>query len=370
MTPKFTEVFNNLNWDEQKISIYSKTEDDVLSALKKSNLNLEDFKALISPAAESFLETMAQKSVQLTRQRFGNTMQIFAPLYLSNVCSNICTYCGFSINNKLRRKTLTDDEILAEAKALKKRGLENILLVTGEAPKTVGATYLKNAIELLKPHFAQINMEVQPLIGKEYEELIDAGLHGVSLYQETYHKGCYEEHHLVGNKKDMAFRLNSPDALGQQNIHKIALGVLIGLEDWRTDSLFCANHLRHLQKYYWKTRYAISFPRLRPCEGSYQVKHPISDRGFVQLILAWRLFDPDLDLTLSTRESQSFRDQICKLGITSMSAESSTQPGGYSDESTKHLEQFEIDDDRTIADVSAMLKKQGFEVVTKDWGWN
>lgn len=366
---QFTHEFNQLNWDSEKLSIYSKTESDVKRALLKNKLDIEDFKALLSPAAETSLEAIAQRSVQLTKQRFGNTMALFAPLYLSNVCSNICTYCGFSINNKLRRKTLTDEEIIAEAEALKKRGFDTVLLVTGEAPKTVGVSYIKNAIKLLKPYFPQINMEVQPMVAEEYKELIDSGLHGVSLYQETYHRGCYAEHHTVGNKKDMSFRLDSPDALGSQNIHKIALGVLLGLEDWRTDTLFCGRHLRHLQKHYWQTRYSISFPRLRPCEGGYDVKHPVSDKQMVQLILAWRLFDPDLDLTLSTRESEHFRNHVCRLGITSMSAESSTQPGGYSEQSQEHLEQFEIDDARSFVDVSTMLRRQGFEVISKDWGW-
>lgn len=363
----FSEYFAGLDWDQQQREIYAKTDAQVQLALVKNKLDFEDFKALLSPAAEPHLEAMANKAVALTRQRFGYGMQLFAPLYLSNVCSNVCTYCGFSIDNKLRRKTLNDSEIIAEAKALKKKNIDQVLLVTGEAEKTVGVDYLAKAMTLLRPFFAQISIEVQPLKGDEYQRLIACGLHGVSLYQETYHAPTYREHHTRGKKADMVHRLNAVDTLGQQGVHKIAVGVLLGLQDWRTDSLFCAQHLRYLQKRYWQTSYSVSFPRLRPSEGSYEVAQALSDAHLVQLIVAWRLFDCDLDLTLSTRESAALRDKICGLGITSMSAESSTQPGGYTEVAQTQLQQFEISDQRNVAAVTQMLSQQGFEVIATDW---
>ena len=370
MNQPFSNVFHRYNWGDIQQAIHAKTATDVERALCKTKLSTADFEALLSPAADNYLELMAQKSEALTQQRFGHTMQVYAPLYLSNVCSNICTYCGFSRNNKLRRKTLSETEIIAEAKALKTKNIDNILLVTGEAPKTVGATYLERAIRLLKPYFAQIAIEVQPLQPVEYRQLIDAGLHGVSLYQETYHRESYARHHLKGNKTDMIARLDAPGCVGEQGIHKIGLGVLLGLDDWRTDSIFCALHLRYLQKAYWQTRFSVSFPRLRPCTGDYAVEQPVGDRQLVQLITAWRLFDPDLDLTLSTREDEAFRNAICRLGVTSMSAESSTQPGGYSTQAESHLQQFEISDERTVKQVSTMLREKGLEIITKDWNWH
>ncbi|SMF34060.1 tyrosine lyase ThiH [Alteromonadaceae bacterium Bs31] len=369
MPQQFSSIFRRYHWQDIEQAIESKTSADVERALCKQNLSPADFQALLSPAAEQYLETMAQKSRALTQQQFGHTMQLYAPLYLSNVCSNICSYCGFSINNKLRRKTLDEAEILAEAKALKRKGINNVLLVTGEAPKTVGVEYIERAIQILKVHFAQIHIEVQPLQGQEYGRLIASGMHGVSLYQETYHRASYREHHTKGNKTNMDARLNAPDQIGQQGVHKIGLGVLLGLANWRTDSLFCALHLRHLQKHYWRTRYAISFPRLRPCAGDYTIKHPVTDRQLVQLITAWRLFDNTLDLNLSTREQQDFRDAVCQLGITSMSAESSTQPGGYAENTQAALQQFEISDERSVEQVHSMLNIKGLEVIHKDWHW-
>ena len=363
----YLESYRELNWDEQRLSIYSKNNADVVRALNATRRTLEDFKALISPAAEPFLEQMAQLSKTLTQQRFGNTMQLYAPLYLSNVCSNICTYCGFSAGNKLRRKTLSEDEIRAEGEALRAKGFEHILLVTGEAPKTVGVQYIKRAVEILSEYFAQISIEVQPMESHEYAELQAVGLHSVLVYQECYHRGVYAEHHLMGSKMDFDYRLDTPDRLGEMNIHKMGLGALLGLADWRVDSFYTAHHLSYLEKRYWRSRYSVSFPRLRPCEGDYEVQSPINDRQMVQLICAWRLFNQELELSLSTRESQKFRDNVAPLGVTTMSTESQTQPGGYAEGADKALEQFEIDDNRSTPEVAKQLQDLGYQVVFKDW---
>ncbi|GAL81383.1 2-iminoacetate synthase [Algibacter lectus] len=260
----FTNTFNTYNWDDTLQSIFSKTESDVLRALSNSKRNLEDFKALISPAAKPYLEDMAQLSRALTKKRFGNTIQMYSPMYLSNECQNICTYCGFSMTNKIPRRTLTDAEILKEVAYIKSKGYDHILLVTGEANKTVGVEYIKNALQLIRSHFSNITIEVQPLDQKDYEELIDNGLFAVLVYQETYHRDEYKKHHPKGKKSNFNYRLETPDRLGKAGIHKIGLGALFGLEDWRADSFFTALHLKYLQKTYWKTKYSISFPRLRP----------------------------------------------------------------------------------------------------------
>lgn len=365
----FKNLFDTYNWDKTLQSIFAKTESDVLRALGNSKRDLEDFKALISPAAKPYLEQMAQLSKQLTKKRFGNTIQMYAPMYLSNECQNICTYCGFSMTNKIPRRTLTDAEILKEVAYLKAKGYDHILLVTGEANKTVGVDYINNALQLIRSHFSNITIEVQPLHQDEYKQLIGSGLYSVLVYQETYHRAEYKKHHPKGKKSNFDFRLDTPDRLGKAGIHKIGLGALFGLEDWRADSFFTALHLKYLQKIYWKTKYSISFPRLRPHSGGLEPKVEMTDPDLVQLICAFRLLDEDVELSLSTRESEVFRNNVVNLGITSISAESKTNPGGYA-VAPESLEQFEISDERSTEDITKMLQSQGLEVVWKDWSNN
>lgn len=369
----FKEIFDTYNREEVKQSILSKTGNDVLFALQKEKRTLEDFKALISPAAAPYLEQMAQLSHSLTQKRFGKTVQMYVPLYLSNECQNICTYCAFSYDNKIKRKTLSDAEILKEVEAIKQMGYDHVLLVTGEANQTVGLAYLQHAIKLVRPYFSNISLEVQPLDQHEYEVLQEEGLNAVLVYQETYHKENYKVHHPKGKKSNFDYRLETPDRLGKAGIHKIGLGVLIGLEDWRADCFFTALHLDYLEKTYWQTKYSISFPRLRPIElgsaGNSSMKsfaEFMSDKELVQLICAYRIFNEEVELSLSTRESEKFRNHVIKLGITSISAGSKTNPGGYAVE-PKSLEQFEISDERSPAEISEIIKQQGYEPVWKDW---
>ena len=362
----FRPIFEAHPWDTVKAGIYAKTATDVEQALRASKRTLEDFKALISPAAAPYLEQMAQLSQAATRKRFGNTVQLYVPLYLSNECQNICTYCGFSLDNKIRRRTLSSVEILQEAAVLKGWGYDHVLLVTGEANQTVGVDYLEKALRTLRPHFAHLSMEVQPLDQDEYERLIPEGLNTVLVYQETYHQEDYKKHHPKGKKSNFHYRLDTPDRLGRAGIHKLGLGVLIGLEDWRTDSFYTALHLGYLERTYWQTKYSLSFPRLRPAEGMLPPKVEMSDRELVQLICAYRLLNEEVELSISTRESPAFRDHIVKLGITSISAGSKTNPGGYA-VAPESLEQFEISDERSPAEIAAMLRRQGYEPVWKDW---
>ena len=363
---RFKEIFDQYNWDDVSASIYSKTESDVKAAIDSSKRTLEDFKALISPAAAPHLEEIAQLSHQLTKKRFGKTIQMYAPMYLSNECNNICTYCGFSFDNKVKRKTLSPAEILLEINAIKQHGFNHILLVTGESNHTVHVDYFLKAIEIIKPHFANISIEVQPLEQDEYQQLQQAGVYSVLVYQETYHKEKYKEYHLKGKKSNFYYRLETPDRLGLAGIHKIGLGALLGLEDWRTDSFFCALHLDYLQKTYWQTKYSISFPRIRPAEGIHLTNFHISDKELVQLMCAYRLLNEDVELSISTRESEKFRNNIIKLGTTSMSAGSKTNPGGYAVD-TESLEQFEISDERTPEEIAILISSTGYEPVWKDW---
>src|SRR5690606_31346717 len=287
-------------------------------------------------------------------------------LYLSNECQNICTYCGFSLDNKIPRKTLTSLEILQEIAVLKKMGYQHVLLVTGEAQQQVGMDYFKKVIPLIKPHFAHIALEVQPLEECDYRILRQLGVNTILVYQETYHQSDYKIHHTKGKKSNFRYRLETPDRIGRAEIHKIGLGVLLGLDDWRTDSAFAALHLQYLEKTYWKSKFSISFPRLRPHAGGLEPKTVINDAELVQLICAWRLFNQDVELSMSTRESQNFRNNIIKLGITSISAGSKTNPGGYAVE-PQSLEQFEIDDTRTPEEIIEVIKQAGYDPVWKDW---
>ncbi|NCI46412.1 2-iminoacetate synthase ThiH [Sediminibacterium soli] len=362
----FKEVFNRYAWAEVQASISTKTTADVETALHADHRSLEDFKALLSPAAIPYLEEMAHISQQLTQKRFGHTIQLFAPMYLSNECNNICTYCGFSFDHKIKRKTLSAAEILQETNEIKRHGFEHILLVTGEANATVHVDYLLQALQILRPQFSNISIEVQPLEEEEYKTLHAAGVHSVLVYQETYHPEVYKEYHTKGKKTNFHYRLHTPDRIGAAGIHKIGLGVLLGLVDWRTDSFFCALHLDYLQKHYWQTKYSVSFPRIRPAEGADQARHPVSDAELVQLICAYRLWNQELEISISTRETEKFRDQILSLGATTLSAGSKTNPGGYSVD-PETLEQFEISDERSPAQVAAAIGAKGYEAVWKDW---
>ena len=305
-------------------------------------------------------------SQHLTQKRFGKTIQMYIPLYLSNECQNICTYCGFSYDNNIKRKTLSNDEIIREVEFIKSSGIDHILLVTGETDKTVGVDYIENAIRLVKPYFANISMEVQPLDTGEYQKLIKAGLNTVMIYQETYNRESYKKYHPKGKKSNFEYRLRTPGRLGKAGIFKIGLGCLLGLEDWRTDSFFTALHLAYLEKKYWQTKYSISFPRLRPFSGRNFSEKKITDKELVQLICAWRIFNEEVELSLSTRESERFRNNVFPLGITSISAGSKTNPGGYVVEK-QSLEQFEISDERSPAEIADVIRTTGYEPVWKDW---
>lgn len=362
----FSDQFEKMNWDEIRMSIYSKTSEDVQRAISKSKRDLEDFKALISPAAEPFLEQMAQQSYALTRKRFGNTIGFYIPLYLSNLCANSCTYCGFTMENRIKRRTLNVDDIQLEIDAIKKMSFDSVLLVTGEHETKVGMNYFREVVPAIKKRFSYLAMEVQPLDQECYSELKTLGLDAVMVYQETYHPSTYGQHHLRGNKTDFNYRLNTPDRLASAGIDKIGMGALIGLEEWRTDCFFVAAHLSYMEKTYWKSRYSISFPRLRPCEGSLQPKSVMSDKQLVQLICAYRMLNPEVELSLSTRESPEFRDNVLPLGVTSISAASKTQPGGYANDE-EELEQFAISDERSSAQVANAVRSKGFEPVWKDW---
>lgn len=364
----FSEILKNISWQETMHRIYDMNDSDVIKALRKQHLDITDFMALVSPAALPHLEEMAQKSKRLTEQRFGKTISLFIPLYLTNSCINSCVYCGFHVSNTMTRTILTAEQIEAEYKAIRGLGpFENILLVTGENPVKAGVPYLAEAIDIAKRYFANIKIEVMPLKTDEYTTLIKHGLNGVICFQETYNKSRYNIYHPRGMKADFEWRLNGFDRMGQAGVHSIGLGVLIGLEDWRTDVTMMAHHLRYLQRTYWRTRYSVNFPRMRPAENDgFQPNVIMTDKELAQLTFAMRIFDNDVDISYSTRETPFIRDNMAGLGVTTMSAESKTDPGGYCTY-PQSLEQFHVNDERTAHEIERRLRELGREPIWKDW---
>lgn len=346
--------------------IASQGEADVHRALQTSQPSLNDLAALLSPAAESYLPAMATRAQAITQQRFGRVMQIYAPLYLSSYCNNRCLYCGFSAENKIQRRCLTLDEAADEAEILRQRGINHLLLVSGEAPKMMGVDFIEQLALRLKDRFASLSIEIQPLTAAEYGRLFKAGITSVAVYQETYDPALYQEMHLAGRKADYPARLATPARAAAAGMREIGIGALLGLGDWRAEGLALGLHLAWLRRHYWQTGLTVSFPRIRPAKGGFQALSPVSERNLTQLVFALRLFDHTVGLLLSTREEARYRNGMIGLGPTRYSAGSCTAPGGYAHEDAS-AEQFAIDDHRSIAEVCAAIQGQGFDPVRKDW---
>ena len=360
----FFDVLSKYDVDKFKELVDSKTDKDIELALaKQGSHTIDDFAALISERARThYLDVMVQMSMQLTRKRFGRCINMYLPLYLTNLCSNKCAYCGFSVANKFKRVVLTLEEIEEELQAMNKMGYTNILLVSGENSHKAGMPYFEQVLPLAKNYADYLQMEVQPLETDEYARLKELGLDAVSVYQETYHPEYYKKVHLAGKKADMRFRMETPDRLGQAGIDKVGMGALLGLYDWKVDLVATAMHVLYMRDKYWKTNLSISFPRLRPAQGGFEPHSPVSDAKLLQIICAWRIFDNELDLTISTRESAQFRDLILPVGITALSAGSSTEPGGYAHKG-QNLEQWAVNDARPVDEVVKVMEESGFDAV-------
>lgn len=362
----FLETITTYDYTEVVARIEAKTAADVQRALATDRLRPDDLMALLSPAAEGALETMAQRAHRLTVQRFGRTILLYAPIYLSNECTNGCRYCGFNAGNRVPRRTLTLEEIEAEAQVLAGHGFRHVLLVTGEAPRALDNDLLAAAVRRLRPLFSSISIEVYPMEEAGYRQMVAAGVDGLTLYQETYDRRLYAEMHPFGKKRDFDWRLLGPERGGAAGLRRIGIGALLGLGQFRAEAFFVGLHALHLSRHFWRSHLSVSFPRIRPAAGGFAPLHPVSDRQFVQLICALRLLLPDAGLVLSTRESAHLRDHLIPLGITQMSAGSCTAPGGYASEE-QSTGQFAIDDDRSPAEVSRLIRSLGYEAVWKDW---
>jgi 2-iminoacetate synthase len=346
--------------------ITAATEGDVTGALRSGVSNLRGFASLLSPAAEPFLEQAAQKAAVLTRQRFGRVLQFYVPLYVSNYCVNACVYCGFNCRNRVARCKLTVDEAVSEAEFLAAEGFQHLLLVAGEDRNAVPVEYFEELIGRLHGRFASLNIEIYPLATDEYARLVRAGLDTLTLYQETYDPAIYREVHAAGPKRNFAARLGAIERGAQAGVSFLGIGALLGLADWRVDAFYVGLHAQYLQQHYWRQHVSISFPRLRAAAGGYNPPFPVSDRAFVQIMTAQRLFLPDAGMVLSTREPAQLRDHLLALGVTRLSAGSRTTPGGYAHESGAE-QQFEVLDHRSLAEMRELAMQHGFDPVCKDW---
>lgn len=368
----FADIIDQYDWNDTISLVEKATTQDVITVLNKARANNkaltpEEFAILISPAASPFIEEMARLSRMFTQERFGKTISLYIPMYVGNACTNKCVYCGFNHDNPFERTVLTMEQIERECKAIKELGpFENLLIVAGEYPSVCGVDYIEQCLNVCRPYFHNLTIEVQPMRSADYYRLTSSGLNGVVCFQETYHREAYKKYHPRGMKSHFDWRLNGFDRMGEAGVHKIGMGALLGLEDWRGDVVMLARHLRYLQKKYWRSRYSVNFPRMRPSESGFQPVSIINDKELAQLTFAFRIFDHDVDISYSTRESAFYRDNILSLGVTSMSAGSRTEPGGYAC-SPEALEQFEVSDERTPQQVARAISAHGYDPVWKDW---
>jgi 2-iminoacetate synthase len=327
----------------------------------------EDFAALLSPAAAERLEDLASASHRLTVARFGRTMRMYAPLYLSNECLTTCAYCGFARELPIARKTLSAEETLDEARHLLRQGFRSILLLTGEHERVTGVEFLEERIRLLAREVPQLSIEVQVWSEDEYRRLAAAGCEGVTIYQETYHPDTYAKVHLAGRKRHERWRLLGPERAARAGMRRVGIGALYGLhDDWRYEAICVAAHARFLQRHYWRSQVSVSVPRMRPSAAGFQPTTLLSDRELVQLVCALRLALPDAGLVLSARERPELRDGLFRVGITHTSAGSHTEPGGY-EQPKEATEQFEVADLRSPAVVAETLRDLGYDPVWEDW---
>ncbi|MGQ9677244.1 MAG: 2-iminoacetate synthase ThiH [Chloroflexota bacterium] len=347
-------------------TLASATTADVERVLSATRVDREGFLILLSPAAEHYLEPMAQRAHQLTVQNFGRVILLYTPLYLSNYCTNSCLYCGFAASNPIKRDRLTLDEVDREARSIAATGLHHILILTGESREHSPVEYIQQCVEVLRRHFSSISIEVYPLEKSEYGQLVNAGIDGLTIYQETYDRNVYAQVHPYGPKRDCRFRLEAPERACEAGMRTVNVGALLGLADWRRDAWFTGLHADYLQRRYPDVEVSVSLPRIRPHIGSFRPHCQVSDRHFVQIMLALRLFLPRVGITISTRERAEFRDRLVRLGATKMSAGSRTEVGGRCHRETEAA-QFDISDQRDVATFRAALEQAGYKAVLKDW---
>ncbi len=362
----FIDILADWPVDRVRELVYSRTPADVALALESGRLSATDFAALLSPAAAPLLETLARRSSLLTRQRFGNVIQFYVPLYVSNYCTNACVYCGFNCRNRVNRRRLTLAMATREAACLSEQGFRHLLLVSGEDRAGVPVGYFEELAARIQGQFASISIEVYPMSEAEYARLVCAGVDSLILYQETYDPAVYARCHPLGGKGDYATRVRTIEAGARAGMTFLGIGALLGLADWRVDSFYTGLHGHWLHRRFWRQHVSVSFPRMRTAAGGVAPAFPVRDAELVQIICAHRLFLPDAGLVMSTRERAAFRDRLSLLGITRMSAGSRTTPGGYA-AATDSEEQFAVLDRRPLQEVMEAVACLGLDPVRKDW---
>ncbi|MGB3241270.1 MAG: 2-iminoacetate synthase ThiH [Candidatus Omnitrophota bacterium] len=351
--------------------IYNRFKDlDFNSCLKgAADSHEREFFFSLMPIAEDRLEETARKARKITLNNFGRAIQLYTPLYLSNYCENSCIYCGFNKDNETERKKLSLAELEKEAAFIASSGLRHILILTGESRDVSGVSYIKECVRILKKYFSSIAIEIYPLTEDEYRELVKEGVDGLTLYQETYDEEMYKKVHPAGPKKDYRFRMDAPERALKAGMRTVNIGALLGLSDWRKDSFLTGFHAKYLQDKFTDAEISVSIPRVRPHTGNFKPVCKVSDRNIVQIILAMRVFLPRVGITLSTRESSALRENLVSLGVTKMSAGSTTAVGGHTItyNEKKGPVQFEISDERGVDEIKKMLLKRGYQPVLKDW---
>ena len=342
---------------------------DVEIAIETEGQDVNQFLTLLSPAAENYLEDMAQKAHSLTLQHFGRTIQLYTPMYLSNYCENQCSYCGFNSKNDITRKRLSLGEVGKEAMFISSAGIRHILILTGESREKSSLEYIEDCVKILRKYFSSIAIEIYSLREEEYTRMVRSGVDGLTLYQETYDEGIYDTVHKQGPKKNYLFRLDGPERAAKNGIRNITIGVLLGLSDWRRDVFFMGLHAKYLQDKFCDVAIGASIPRIKPHLGDFKMLSDISSKNMAQIIIALRFFLPRLGIAVSTREGPGLRENLLPLGITRMSAGSSTMVGGHTIEFQGGLNpsQFEISDTRNVEEIKAMLAAKGYQPVLKDW---
>lgn len=344
-------------------------EEDVKKVLSKDKLNEMDYLTLLSPKAEGFLEEMAEKAQRLSLQNFGKNIFLFTPMYLGNYCVNKCAYCSYNIENDIHRKKLNLDEIEKEAKAIAATGLKHILILTGESIKETPVEYMAESVKVLKKYFQSVSIEVYPLKEEEYKQLVQAGVDGFTMFQETYNEEIYDRVHLAGPKKIYKFRLDAPERACKAGLRTVNIGALLGLNEWRRESFVTGLHANYLQHNYSEVEISVSPPRIRPHVGVFEEVKEVTDKNLVQYMLALRIFMPRTGITISTRETPELRRNLIGLGVTKMSAGVTTEVGGHSSDTEldKGDGQFETSDKRTVEEVKKDIISKGYYPVVKDW---
>ena len=344
------------------------TAKDVKEALAAETCSVDNFKALLSPAALPFLEEIAQKAQKETRKHFGNSVAIFTPLYIANYCENYCVYCGFNCHNKIKRAQLNAEEIEKEMQAIAETGLEEVLILTGESPNKSSVEYIGEACKIAKKYFKLIGLEVYPMDSKDYAYLHECGADFVTVFQETYNSDKYKTLHLGGRKRIFPYRLNAQDRAIMGGMRGVGFAALLGLDDFRKDALATGMHAYLLQKKYPHAEIAFSCPRLRPIINNDKINpKDVHEPQLLQIICAYRIFMPFASITISTRECERFRDNIIQIAATKISAGVNVGIGGHSQEEEKGDEQFEISDGRSVDEIYQMIENNGMQPVMTDY---